>query len=236
MAIETLKLLDELCVLVTAVHDEASARRGGWGVERLQKRRDELQRRLDRVYADIPIEARRSLRRTARANHPATTGFVGKRVERLRAKPWLWERIKGASRLAASITPPPEVPAETAQAVPEQKSLPALTEPERQLVTRYGWQRIVRLRVRNLPGDVGAHIHQRLNALVLMEGFVSWSDNGQYSITFGPVADLDALAAKIDFGWVVLIDRQTRRIVVHADAARLPLPRFGTEDADLHID
>jgi hypothetical protein len=93
---------------------------------------------------------------------------------------------------------------------------------------KYGAHRIAAVWVHNMPGDVVTFVHDKVLAASGAQTRNSISAGARdflsINIMIAPVDDLDATAAKIDFGKVTGIDRDGRVITIEADPARLPPP------------
>lgn len=81
--------------------------------------------------------------------------------------------------------------------------------------------------VHNLPEGLGKVVTDRLgkfSGAAKMSSNSSADKPGEATITLSPVADVRALAGKIDFGTVTEMDEGARRIVVRVDPTKLPEP------------
>lgn len=79
--------------------------------------------------------------------------------------------------------------------------------------------------VEGLPEGLGKVVTDRLGKWSGATQMQSTSNSfrpGQATITLSPVTDIRALADKIDFGKVIEVNEGARRIVVQADASKLP--------------
>jgi tRNA A-37 threonylcarbamoyl transferase component Bud32/HEAT repeat protein len=87
-----------------------------------------------------------------------------------------------------------------------------------------GPQRVVTVFVDDLPGDVRSFVVERLGELSGASQTFTTGSPMSLTIHLAPVANIDALAKKIDFGKVARVDPEKRTIEVIADAKRLPTP------------
>jgi hypothetical protein len=89
---------------------------------------------------------------------------------------------------------------------------------------RYAEREVVEIVVQKLPGNAYGFINDRVRSISRCEAFTSNGSGDSMRLTIAPISDLRSLAAKIDFGTVVVIDEAQSMLVVEADAARLPKP------------
>jgi serine/threonine protein kinase/cytochrome c551/c552 len=85
--------------------------------------------------------------------------------------------------------------------------------------------RVVRVLVDNLPGDVRTFVVDRLRDLAGASSSSSSGGGTSLTVLLAPVRDVEAFSKKIDFGKVVKVDPITRTIeVVIDDPGKLPAP------------
>ncbi|MGH7136143.1 MAG: S1C family serine protease, partial [Pirellulales bacterium] len=86
--------------------------------------------------------------------------------------------------------------------------------------------------VEGVPAGASNVIVERLKKLPGVTSFRSHGVNSLTTITIGPVSDLNAVVAAIDFGTVTKVDQATRTITVRANAAKLQrLANIGEDTA-----
>jgi beta-lactamase regulating signal transducer with metallopeptidase domain len=85
--------------------------------------------------------------------------------------------------------------------------------------------RVVKVSVLGLPGDVYDEVYTRLRQILPNLGFVGSGAGDTATVYLAPISDLDFFASHIDFGQVTSIDHAKREITVVADHARLPLAK-----------
>ena len=84
----------------------------------------------------------------------------------------------------------------------------------------HGPQRVVKVLVTGLPGDVYQDVYRRLQRLLPNLGYVGSAAGDTATVYLAPISDIDFYASKIEFGKVTSIDREKRIINVVADHAR----------------
>ncbi|HET6879262.1 MAG TPA: M56 family metallopeptidase, partial [Pirellulales bacterium] len=87
-----------------------------------------------------------------------------------------------------------------------------------------GPERMVKVLVLGLPGDVYGEVYSRLQQILPNLGYVGSGAGDTATVYLAPVSDLDFFASRIDLGQVTAIDYDKREITVQADHARLPPP------------
>ncbi len=100
-----------------------------------------------------------------------------------------------------------------AQQSPEQRKQP--------LIDKYGADRVVTVIVEQAPVSRHAALVARIRNLAGTTELASHGRGDQLWLSPGPVTDLAALAAKIDFGQDVQVDEAQRTITVVADPGKL---------------
>lgn len=97
-------------------------------------------------------------------------------------------------------------------------------DPYQKLIKDHGAERVVTLSVENVPGAQTSFVSAKIREATGVVGVVRSTAGGTITVSAAPVSDLQAVAARIDFGQVTKIDPASRTITVKADPARFPEP------------
>lgn len=95
---------------------------------------------------------------------------------------------------------------------------PDLDAQRQKLIDRYGADKVVTIRVQNVPAGSFREVSDKVRAAADAEGQIAQSSGSLTTITLAPVDDVEALAAKLDVGKVTEVDSERRTITVDAQA------------------
>jgi len=91
-----------------------------------------------------------------------------------------------------------------------------------EMIKEHGAEKVVVVRVYNIPSIARTYIFSRLKELSGSSGVSQRGGIGSQDFTLAPVSDIKALAAKLDFGEVSEVDTQKRVITIKVDHSKLP--------------
>lgn len=89
---------------------------------------------------------------------------------------------------------------------------------------KFAEREVVEIVIRGLPWEFNDYVSDRLRSAVDFEMYACKGEGDSFRVTFGPVSDLRALAAKIDFGTVAVLDVSQSLLVVVVDSSQRPPP------------
>ncbi|HVX13035.1 MAG TPA: M56 family metallopeptidase [Pirellulales bacterium] len=229
---DAVKLTNDLAAALSTVSDAASAAAVAEKIVELSRRHADVERRLRELRRSLDPD--REARLTGR-----WIGELEQSARRLRLEVARVERLPGAvDALRSSVlfeviglhgAPPAPVPTTVDFLVPSGMPTrfmgPIGVDPLERMRAEHPPERIVKVEVLRLPGDVYEYVYERLRQILPNVGFLGTGAGDTATVYLAPISDIDAFAAQIDLGEVTAIDHETRTITVAADPTRLPPPK-----------
>ena len=215
---------------LSAIHDEASARRQEQEVVAAVRQFGDLATKLTRDFPTIPRDEDQRLTAIYEPQVMSVGEQFTREFERV-------ARIPGAGRVIGNSVRSEAIrvqfaPARPATASPRNElrrlqgilTAPTPTPPNGDYFAQFPERQVVEIVVRGLPADGHEFVERRITAISKCRAYMHRGVNNSMRVTIAPVSDVRQLAAQIDFGKVVVLHASQSLLVVQADAAKFPPP------------